>query len=144
SAVVAGLLGGEIYVAETVDPGKIGGCAVWFGPGRGLYDRYVQYPKSSFEPTNLRRPDQRKHSLEPLMASFDKELRDWRLNTVGSSPSDLAAWNLQTFGVDPTYHHQGVAKLLVNTIAEKARTSQPHAAFARRCPTYVDVSFFLP
>ncbi|KAF8145424.1 hypothetical protein K438DRAFT_1498424, partial [Mycena galopus ATCC 62051] len=128
STVVAGLLGGEVYVAQTVDPGKIVGCAVWFGPGRGpayIYDRYVH-----------------ENTLEPLMASFDKELWDWWLNTMHNLISPLpefqflpkynafvtstlgegtkvAAWNLQTLGVDPTYHRQGVAKLLVNTIVEK-------------------------
>lgn len=42
SNVIAGLLGGEVYVAETFDaPKKIVGCAVWFGPGRAMYDRFV-------------------------------------------------------------------------------------------------------
>jgi hypothetical protein len=42
SVVVAGLVGGEVYVAEATDTQKkIVGCAVWFGPGHTLYDRYV-------------------------------------------------------------------------------------------------------
>jgi hypothetical protein len=42
STVIAGLLGGEVWVAETLTtPKKIVGCAVWFGPGRAMYDRYA-------------------------------------------------------------------------------------------------------
>ncbi|KAF8145428.1 hypothetical protein K438DRAFT_1630192, partial [Mycena galopus ATCC 62051] len=134
SMVVAGLLGGEVYVAETVATGKIVGCAVWFGPGRGLYDS----------------PDQRQHSLEPFMASLDEELRAWWATTflpkydtfVTSALGEgtkLAAWHLQTLGVDPAYHRQGVAKLLVNIIVEKARASQPHTALCVECATVPNV-----
>ncbi|KAJ6508440.1 hypothetical protein C8R45DRAFT_967433 [Mycena sanguinolenta] len=121
SMVVAGLLGGEVYVAETSDTSKIVGCAIWFGPGRALYDT----------------PEQRQHALEPFMASLDKELRDWWLaillpkydsfvTSVLGEGTKLAAWHLQTLGVDPAYHRQGVGKLLVNTIVEKYRAGQAH------------------
>ncbi|KAF8176598.1 hypothetical protein K438DRAFT_1727125 [Mycena galopus ATCC 62051] len=137
SMVVAGLLGGEVYVAETVDTGKIVGCAVWFGPGRGLYDS----------------PDQRQHSLEPFMASLDEELRAWWATTflpkydtfVTSALGEgtkLAAWHLQTLGVDPAYHRQGVAKLLVNIIVEKARASQPHTALCVECATVPNIGVY--
>jgi hypothetical protein len=42
TTVVAGLIGGEVYVAETDnDEKKIIGCAVWFGPGYSIYDTCV-------------------------------------------------------------------------------------------------------
>jgi hypothetical protein len=42
STVVAGLLGGEVWVAETDDTEKkVIGCAVWFGPGHTMYDSCV-------------------------------------------------------------------------------------------------------
>lgn len=42
STVVAGLLDGEIYVAETNDAQKkIVGCAVWFAPGHTMWATYV-------------------------------------------------------------------------------------------------------
>ncbi|KAJ7161213.1 hypothetical protein C8R46DRAFT_1106739, partial [Mycena filopes] len=90
STVVAGLLGGEVYVAETVDTKKIIGCAVWFGPGHTMYDT----------------PEQQQHSLGPLMGSFDKDLQAW--------------WMTTTLGVDPEYQRQGAGRLLVNAIVEKA------------------------
>lgn len=39
TTVLCGLLGGEVYVAETSDEKRIVGCAVWFGPGHTMYDR---------------------------------------------------------------------------------------------------------
>lgn len=42
SVMVAGLYGGEIYVAEL--NGTIIATAVWFGPGRALYDSCVFSP----------------------------------------------------------------------------------------------------
>ena len=43
SQIVAGSLAGEIYVAEDEKNTVIGG-AVWFGPGRELYDRLAYLP----------------------------------------------------------------------------------------------------
>ena len=37
ATVVAGSLGGEVYFAET-EGGRIAGVAVWFGPGREMFD----------------------------------------------------------------------------------------------------------
>jgi hypothetical protein len=43
SQIVSGSLAGEIYVAENENNSIIGG-AVWFGPGRDLYDRFAYHP----------------------------------------------------------------------------------------------------
>lgn len=37
--LLSGLDGGEVWVAE--DKKEIVGCAVWFGPGRAMFDTYV-------------------------------------------------------------------------------------------------------
>jgi hypothetical protein len=37
STVIAGLLAGEVYVAETLDTQEVVGCAVWFGPDHSLF-----------------------------------------------------------------------------------------------------------
>ncbi|KAJ6609541.1 hypothetical protein B0H10DRAFT_2438495 [Mycena sp. CBHHK59/15] len=116
STVVAGLLGGEVYVAETNDADKnIIGCAVWFGPGHTLYDT----------------PEQQQQALGPLMASFDANLQKWwgevflpKYGTFVDSALRAGvkhnSWHLQTLGVDPEYRQQGAATLLVNVIVEKA------------------------
>ncbi|KAJ7161206.1 hypothetical protein C8R46DRAFT_1106717 [Mycena filopes] len=135
SAVVAGLLGGEVYVAETVDTKKIIACAVWFGPGHTMFDT----------------PEQRQHSLESLMASFDKDppglflprYDSFLASTIGEGTKH-AAWHLQTLAVDPEYQRQGVGKLLVNAIVEKAVPTKTALCvecatetnpFLNRCPS---------
>ncbi|KAJ7493618.1 hypothetical protein FB451DRAFT_446349 [Mycena latifolia] len=115
TTVVAGLLDGEVYVAETLDTHKIIGCAVWFGPGHTMYDT----------------EDQQKYSLVPLMGSFDAELQGWWhaaflpqydifLTSVMGEGTKHNSWHLQTLAVDPAYQRKHAATLLVNTVIEKA------------------------
>ncbi|KAJ7143978.1 hypothetical protein C8R44DRAFT_759203 [Mycena epipterygia] len=135
STVVAGLLGGEVYVAETDDVQKtIVGCAVWFGPGHSMYDT----------------EDQQKHSLLPLMATFDEDLQRWwqelflpKLDAFVNSALGAAAshnsWHLQTLAVDPQYQRKGAATLLVNTIAEKARLTGSMLSLETETETNIEV-----
>ncbi|KAJ7652389.1 hypothetical protein DFH06DRAFT_1206014 [Mycena polygramma] len=120
STVVAGLLAGEVWIAETnesdTDKTQIVGCAVWFGPGHTLYDT----------------EEQQKYSLGPLMAHFDEQLQKWwggvflpkytNFVNVALGPEENVkhnSWHLQTLGVDPAFRQQGAARLLVDSIAEK-------------------------
>ncbi|KAJ6543328.1 hypothetical protein B0H10DRAFT_2389749 [Mycena sp. CBHHK59/15] len=104
STVVAGLLGGEVYVAETTDPQKkIVGCAVWFGPGHNLFSE-----------------EQQKFALGPLMAAFNEDLQQWWhadflpqydafvASTLGEGTKHNS-WHLQTLGVAPEYQRKHVA-----------------------------------
>ncbi|KAJ7107806.1 hypothetical protein C8R44DRAFT_680563 [Mycena epipterygia] len=116
STVVAGLLGGEVYVAETDDAAKkIIGCAVWFGPGHTLYDTQ----------------EQQQYALGPLMASLDANVQKWWgevflpkydvfVDSALGAGVKHNSWHLQTLGVDPEYRQKGAATLLVNAIVEKA------------------------
>jgi ribosomal protein S18 acetylase RimI-like enzyme len=52
----------------------------------------------------------------------------------------LAAWHLQTLGVDPAYQGQGVGKLLVKTIVEKSRAAGARPALCVECATETNVS----
>ncbi|KAJ7260304.1 hypothetical protein B0H12DRAFT_1048525 [Mycena haematopus] len=135
STVIAGLLGGEVYVAETIDE-KIIGCAVWFGPGRTMYDT----------------EDQQKLSLGPLMASFNEELQNWWhveflpkydsvvASALGGDDVKRNSWHLQTLGVDPEYHRQHVAKLLIEAVAEKAQVTQ--SSLCVECETETNVEVY--
>ncbi|KAJ7703883.1 hypothetical protein B0H17DRAFT_1326670 [Mycena rosella] len=117
TTVVAGLLGGEVYVAETNDTErKIIGCAVWFGPGHSLYDTEAQ----------------QQHSLVPLMAMFDDKLQHWWHTVFLPTYDNMVAsgigpdtkhnsWHLQTLGVDLQYRRKGAATLLLNTVIKKAK-----------------------
>ncbi|KAJ7264199.1 hypothetical protein C8J57DRAFT_1332048 [Mycena rebaudengoi] len=120
TTVVCGLLGGEVYVAETNDAArKIVGCAVWFGPGRSMYDS----------------ADQQQQVLGPLMATFDEKLQSWwqteflpRYDSFVSAAlgegTKHNSWHLQTLGVDPEYQRKGAAALLINTMIAKAAHSR--------------------
>ncbi|KAJ7865631.1 hypothetical protein B0H14DRAFT_2734062 [Mycena olivaceomarginata] len=127
SMVIAGLLGGEVYVAETTDTGKIAGCAVWFGPGRALYDSEAQ----------------REHALKPFMESLSPELQAWWKDVLlPKYDAFLAAWHLQTLGIDPAYQGQGVGKLLVKTIVEKSRAAGARPALCVECATETNVKIY--
>jgi hypothetical protein len=85
STVVAGLLGGEVWVAETEDTEKkIIGCAVWFGPGHTMYDSCVLSSNLSCVPwlNRTTSEDQQKHVLGPLMTGFTDELKHWWMAAV--------------------------------------------------------------
>ncbi|KAJ7893039.1 hypothetical protein B0H13DRAFT_1719531, partial [Mycena leptocephala] len=135
STIVAGLIGGEVYVAETDDAQrKIVGCAVWFGPGHSMYDTQ----------------EQQKYVLGPLMASFSEELQHWwsgaflpqydsfLTSTLGAGTKHNS-WHLQTLAVDPQYQRQGAATALVNSVAEKARPTGGMLCVETAVETYVEV-----
>ncbi|TFK35079.1 hypothetical protein BDQ12DRAFT_737807 [Crucibulum laeve] len=114
SIIIAGLLGGEVYVAEDVDK-TIVGVAAWYGPGRALYDSL----------------DQQEKSLSILMQRFSHELSQWWVTdflpkyneftakALGEGQK-LASWHLQALGVDPKFQRKGIARALVNIMKEKA------------------------
>ncbi|KAJ6543326.1 hypothetical protein B0H10DRAFT_2135342 [Mycena sp. CBHHK59/15] len=136
STVVAGLLGGEVYVVETADAErKVVGCAVWFGPGREAYDT----------------EDKVKLALGPFLATLSKELQQWWgdvftpqydhcATTAFGEGTKRNAWHLQTLGVDPGYQHQGAATLLINTIVEKAALA--NTLLCVECSTETNVEIY--
>ncbi|KAF9463582.1 hypothetical protein BDZ94DRAFT_1308694 [Collybia nuda] len=136
STVVAGLLGGEVYIAETFTaPKKIVGCAVWFGPGRAMYDS----------------PDQQAMALGPLMGLFEPPLQAWwgnfflpLYNKFTSSAlgegTKLGSWHLQTLGVHPEYQRQNVGKHLVDVVAAKATLN--HIDMVVECSKEVNVDIY--
>ncbi|KAJ7272926.1 hypothetical protein C8J57DRAFT_1715252 [Mycena rebaudengoi] len=136
SSAVAGLLGGEVYVAETNEaPHKIIGCTVWFGPGHAMYDTEEQV----------------KYSLEPIMSDFSEELQNWwhvdfipQYNQFVTSAlgegTKHNSWHLQALGVDPDYQRQGAAALLVNKVAEKAAPTK--TLLCVECSTETNVEVY--
>ncbi|KAF9016940.1 hypothetical protein BDZ89DRAFT_1075188 [Hymenopellis radicata] len=116
TTVLCGLLGGEVYVAETADEEKkIVGCAVWFPPKHSMYDT----------------KEEQDFVLGPLMGSFPPELQEWWgkkflpqydvLNDATLGPGvKHASWHLQTIGVDPAYQRKGAARQFIDTVHRKA------------------------
>ncbi|RDB14728.1 hypothetical protein Hypma_016425 [Hypsizygus marmoreus] len=112
--VVAANLAGEIYVAESTDTKELIGSALWFGPGRVMFDS----------------EDQNEQALFPLMEQLDPDLRQWwndsftpRYNEVASEALGAgvkkALWHLQSIGTIPAERRKGVARALINEVRNK-------------------------
>ncbi|KAF5346164.1 hypothetical protein D9758_009969 [Tetrapyrgos nigripes] len=113
SVVIAGFLGGEVYVAENPDK-QIIGASVWFPPSREMFDS----------------EDQRKQGLDPLFAQFSPDHLKWWLeyflpnyaklttDTLGDE-FKLANWHLQWIGVIPEERKKGVARELIEPVRIK-------------------------
>jgi GNAT superfamily N-acetyltransferase len=128
----SGLEGGEVWVAEESSPAaaeekKIVGCAVWFGPGRAMFDT----------------DEQKKNLIGPVFAQIDPEIKKWwgdyfmptygALTTAsfglvpnpsgpGEIPYKLAAWHLQTIGVLPSHRKRGITRAFIDALKEKVTT----------------------
>ncbi|KAL0957960.1 hypothetical protein HGRIS_000141 [Hohenbuehelia grisea] len=109
--VVAGSLGGHLYVAES--EGKVVGVCIWFEPGREIYDS----------------ADQREAALEPLQKLYKPEAARWlgelapklkkfRVDAWGETTSK-DQWYLQRIGVAPKYQGQGIGSALIREIMGK-------------------------
>lgn len=80
SQVVAGSLAGEIYVAEDTATKSIVGVAIWFGPGRDMYDRCSSFTillTRSYLIPRFISDDQRSLALQPFAQLLPAELKTW-------------------------------------------------------------------
>ncbi|KAJ7865636.1 hypothetical protein B0H14DRAFT_3598738 [Mycena olivaceomarginata] len=101
---------------------------VWFGPGRAMYDRFVCLCPPG------RAAGWWKDILLPKYDAF--------VTAALGEGTKLAAWHLQTLGVDPAYQGQGVGKLLVNTIVEKSRATGAHPVLCVECATETNIEIY--
>ncbi|KAJ7847209.1 hypothetical protein B0H13DRAFT_1907403 [Mycena leptocephala] len=138
--VVAGLLGGAVYVTETKDAVK----------------RLLDAPSGLAPeiPCTIRRrlsPEQQQHALGPLMATFNANLQKWWgevflpkhgifVDSALGTGVKHNSWHLQTLGVDPEYQQQGAATLLLNAVVEKARRTG--ATFCAEVDTDLHLEIF--
>ncbi|KAF8237728.1 hypothetical protein L208DRAFT_1375528 [Tricholoma matsutake] len=119
STVIAGLLAGEVYVAETPDTQKIVGCTVWFGPNHIMYGT----------------KEEQEMVLGPLLGMLGKSVSDWWMTeflpgygrfteTAFGQGKKHASWHLQTLAVHPDHQRRGAAKQLVEIITKKAASDK--------------------
>jgi len=115
--LTAGFIAGEVYFAEDAENNVIG-VAVWFGPGREMFDS----------------EDQFQEALQPFTDRFNAEAREWWTqwwDDFSPEYNEFIAlslgngalrsfWTLQVLGIVPEHHHKGVAKALIGTVREKA------------------------
>ncbi|TFK24223.1 hypothetical protein FA15DRAFT_619658 [Coprinopsis marcescibilis] len=118
AVVVAGSIGGEVYFAETRtrrNVARVIGVAVWFPPGRELYDS----------------AEQREKALAPVLAKFSPELQRWWGNhflpkygaftdEVLGEGAKRSGWHLQAIATDPAYQRRGIARALMEVVRKQA------------------------
>ncbi|KIJ48408.1 hypothetical protein M422DRAFT_247748 [Sphaerobolus stellatus SS14] len=137
STIIAGLLAGEVYLAEDQNENVLG-AAVWFPPGREMYDS----------------EDQQQQALSVLIGRFttrDPALWEWwetkYIPQYGELTTSLLgdgvkrrSWHLQTLGVAPEHQQKGIAKALINVIKEKV--SKDGANLCLETTTEINVSIY--
>jgi GNAT superfamily N-acetyltransferase len=138
--LIAGLEGGEVYVAED-EQMNIVGVTIWITPGRALLDT----------------KEQQEQGLVPMMNALDPEDADYWITSVSSYLHGFACgfhrlndiieqylpeytkyttecfdnlgmrkqtmWKLITFAVLPEYRRRGIGKLLLDPVHVKAEQS---------------------
>ncbi|EGO25591.1 hypothetical protein SERLADRAFT_437321 [Serpula lacrymans var. lacrymans S7.9] len=101
SQVVAASIAGDIYAAEDINKTVVG-AAVWFEPGRTLFDS----------------DDQRASALLPMMTKFSPQLQKWWKEEARESAM-LDSWHLQSIGVIPEHQGKSIAKALIQEVQAK-------------------------
>ncbi|KZV86416.1 acyl-CoA N-acyltransferase [Exidia glandulosa HHB12029] len=113
SQVTAGLLGGEVWVAEDDESHEILAVSVWLPPGRTMYDT----------------DEKREKALLPLINAMPSDAADWfdktshtmdeaKRRAVGDAQK--TEWYLHRIGVKPGQRGRGLGKALIAAVANKA------------------------
>jgi ribosomal protein S18 acetylase RimI-like enzyme len=111
-------LAGRVYIATVIDTGSIAGLALWFPPGKVLWQNDAQ----------------RNLGFNQFLESLSPKTREWWINTYGSalapfittalSPHTVeSSWYLNCICVDPKYQRQGIATNLIKMVEQNAMTT---------------------
>lgn len=132
--ILSGLEGGEVWAAE--EDGKVAAVAVWFGPGRAMFDT----------------PEQKKNLLGPVFDQIEPDVKAWwgqyflpkyaELTDGAFGPGvKLASWHLQTIGVLPEYRGKGILRHLIDAVKSKKETLCLEAISAANEKKYSHLGF---
>ncbi|KAG1793513.1 uncharacterized protein HD556DRAFT_1374396 [Suillus plorans] len=125
------LLAGRVYTAIVISTGAIAGLALWFPPGKALWQNDAQ----------------RNLGFNQFLESLSPKTREWWIDTVSSyrfslflqlmslsqygsalapfiktalSPHTVeSSWYLNCICVDPKYQRQGIATNLIKMVEQK-------------------------
>ncbi|KDQ25063.1 hypothetical protein PLEOSDRAFT_1107975 [Pleurotus ostreatus PC15] len=123
AVLLAGMIEGEIHVAEDAS-GTIVGGAVWFGPGSEFCHRLVVVWVAG--------EAQQERVLVPLLAQFDDELQTWwndkflpeyhgAIDQELGPSKRLRSYHLQLIGIAPNHPSQQLATRMIRAVLEKAQ-----------------------
>ncbi|TFK98261.1 hypothetical protein BDV98DRAFT_596020 [Pterulicium gracile] len=114
--LLAGLDGGEVYVAETPS-GEIVGAAIWVIPGRSFLDTKELQTKALVPLVEALEPADSEYWMSTYLPDYIKYTNEC-FSEIGISKE--AMWNLITLGVLPEYQRRGVSKSLLEPVTQKA------------------------
>ncbi|KAG1847584.1 hypothetical protein F4604DRAFT_1726134 [Suillus subluteus] len=112
-------LAGRVYIATVIDTGAIAGLALWFPPGKVLWQNDAQ----------------RNLGFDQFLESLSPKTREWWINTYSGpalapfietalSPHTVeSSWYLNCICVDPKCQRQGIATNLIKMVEQQAMTT---------------------
>ncbi|KAG0700585.1 hypothetical protein DFH29DRAFT_1080605 [Suillus ampliporus] len=134
--ITACQLAGELYLATVIDTGVICGIALWFPPGKTLWEKSVATIQviGCTTLTVSRSDAQKDLGFTQFLASLSPETSEWWTNTYGPalapfittalSPHTVeSSWYLNCICVDAKYQRQGIATNLIKMVEQKATTT---------------------
>lgn len=137
SHVIAGLLGGEVHVAQDQDTHEVLAVAVWLPPGKTLYDTYVLRSTARTPPFTAPidcSDEIRDKALLPLINATPPDVDAWfkRMAHINEESKRRALgdlqktdWWLQRIGVKPGFHGRGLGKALIDAVRIKVLSAAP-------------------
>jgi hypothetical protein len=116
-------LAGRVYIATVIDTGSIAGLALWFPPGKVLWQKSVAITAGyvyNFVHT-VTSDAQRNLGFNQFLESLSPKTREWWINTVSSTYSylflsfmSIKVW----FCTGPFYHNGAVSTCVSNPILQ--------------------------
>jgi hypothetical protein len=82
-------LAGKVYTATVIDTGAIAGLALWFPPGKVLWQKSVAIIAGYTTSLIVRSDAQRNLGFNQFLESLSPKTREWWNNTVSSADSYL-------------------------------------------------------
>ncbi|KLO11092.1 hypothetical protein SCHPADRAFT_942348 [Schizopora paradoxa] len=128
SVVKAGVIGGEVYVAEDTS-GVIVGASVWFTPGQDFLDSEEQR-SAGYDKIMAKLAE-----TSPKMSAwwteyFNRHAAETFKNAFGDSHYGVNCWHLYLVGVQPSLQRRGIATALMDDAEARIRAhpeSNEHA-----------------
>jgi GNAT superfamily N-acetyltransferase len=117
--LIAGLEGGEVYVAED-EQMNIVGVTIWITPGRALLDTKEQQEQGLVPMMNALDPEDADYWITSYLPEYTKYTTEC-FDNLGMRKQTM--WKLITFAVLPEYRRRGIGKLLLDPVHVKAEQS---------------------
>ncbi|KAJ7914870.1 hypothetical protein B0H13DRAFT_2001438 [Mycena leptocephala] len=133
----AGELAGEVYFATDNDSHKVVGIAVWFPPGKSLFDSEEQRALGFDNFMETLSPETKlfwANSYVPVVDKFLAEI----IGPDGTRDSQY----LNQLATDPAFQKKGIATMLLKTVHDRFAGSDPRPMFAHCAANEQNARFY--